>query len=225
MFLPPGSSTHGSQTHGSQTPCRERGRLRRCLHAFLCAALLLVPSAAYAVEPFEWSHWWLPPDHSEHGHRIDALFIWIFWITTIALVIVQALLVYFLFKYRRKSSEQRKAHFIHGNTRLEMAWTLAPAVILAVLALASKDVWHRYRYNEEPAAQAHQMMVIGEQFQWNIIYPGPDGKVGKYLRFPQPVRPPVSHARFQARPRQGQFRHHRKPARQGDGLQGRPRRD
>ena len=170
-------------------PCTGTRPLRRILAGLAGAAALLLTVPALAVESFEWSHWWLPKDHSEHGHRIDTLFVWIFWITTVALVLVQALLVYFLIVYRRKGAEQRKAHFIHGNTRLEMAWTLAPAVILAVLALASKDVWHRYRYNEEPAANRAQIMVVGEQFQWNVIYPGPDGKVGKYLRFPHPSDP------------------------------------
>lgn len=162
----------------------------RALRRILCAAaLFLLPCAAHAAEPFQWGHWWLPTDHSEHGHRIDTLFLWIFWITTVALVVVQAALVYFLIKYRRKQGDVRRAHFIHGNTRLEMAWTLAPAVILAVLALASKDVWHRYRYNDLPPEQRAQMMVVGEQFKWNVIYGGPDNKVGKYLRFPLPSEP------------------------------------
>jgi cytochrome c oxidase subunit 2 len=111
--------------------------------------LLTATPAAFAQvnKRFEWSDWWLPTNYSAHGGAIDTLFIVIFWITLIALIIVQAAMVYFLIHYRH-SAKRAKGHFIHGNTRLEMAWTLAPAVILAALALASKGVWHNYRYNE-----------------------------------------------------------------------------
>ncbi len=135
-------------------------------------------------QKFQWGDWWLPPNYSAHGGAIDALFITIFWITLIALIIVQAAIVIFLIRYRH-NAKRSKSHFIHGNTRVEMAWTLAPAVILAVLALASKGVWHNYRYNESEKDQRTQIMVIGEQFKWNVVFPGPDGKVGKYLMFPK----------------------------------------
>jgi heme/copper-type cytochrome/quinol oxidase subunit 2 len=153
--------------------------------AAIVALLALVPAAfGQPDHQFKWRDWWLPDNYSEHGGAMDDLFIVIFWITTIALVIVQVLMVYFLIKYRH-SANRAKAHFIHGNTRVEMVWTLAPAVILAALALASKGVWHDYRYNEKEKEPRTQLMVIGEQFKWNVIYSGPDGKVGKYLLFPK----------------------------------------
>jgi cytochrome c oxidase subunit 2 len=147
--------------------------------------LLLAPSRALAVEGF--AHWWLPEDHSVHGSSIDALFNWTFWITTIAFVLVQVTLIVFLIKYRSRP-ERKKAIFTHGNTRLEMAWTLAPAVILAGLAVANKGVWDRLRFN--PDAQrpdVTNVLVIGQQFKWNVIYPGPDGKLGRYLIYPKPT--------------------------------------
>ena len=144
--------------------------------------------SAANTRPFEWSDWWLPSLHSEHGAGMDALFVGIFWITTVALVLVQGVLVWFLIKYRKRDG-QKKAHFIHGNTRLEMAWTLAPAVILAVLALLTKQVWANYRSPVIPEGKKAQIMVIGEQFKWNVIYPGPDGEVGRYLAYPKPSDP------------------------------------
>jgi heme/copper-type cytochrome/quinol oxidase subunit 2 len=67
-----------------------------------------------------------------------------------------------------------------------MTWTLAPAVILAVLALASKKVWDNYRYSpsgDDP--RRARVLVVGEQFKWNFVYPGPDGKLGRYLMWPK----------------------------------------
>jgi cytochrome c oxidase subunit 2 len=134
-----------------------------------------------------WGRWWLPPDRSTHGHAIDMLFLWIFWITMIIFIVVEIVLVVFLFKYRARP-DRKKGHYTHGNTRLEMAWTIAPAIILALLALFSKKVWDNYRYS--PTANdpnRARVLVIGERFKWNVIYPGPDGEFGRYLVFPKPT--------------------------------------
>jgi heme/copper-type cytochrome/quinol oxidase subunit 2 len=116
------------------------------------------------------------------------MFYWIFWITMITFVAVEATLVVFLIKYRRRP-ERKKAHFTHGNTRLELAWTIAPSIILAILALASKKIWDNYRYADPSVDDASRakVLVIGQQFKWNFIYPGPDGKIGKYLLYPRPT--------------------------------------
>ncbi|MGB7156728.1 MAG: cytochrome c oxidase subunit II transmembrane domain-containing protein [Tepidisphaeraceae bacterium] len=151
----------------------------------LAAALLAAPSRALAAEGF--AHWWLPADYSVHGHAIDSLFTWTFWITTITFILVQVTLIVFLIKYRSRP-DRKKAVFIHGNTRLEMAWTLAPAVILAGLAVANKGIWDRLRFNPDAnRPDLARVLVIGQQFKWNIVYPGPDGKLGRYLIYPKPT--------------------------------------
>src|SRR4029434_174070 len=66
-------------------------------------------ASAAPVHQFNWSDWWLPKVYSEHGHSMDALFNWIFGITSVALVVVQATLVVFLIKYRHNAA-RRKAH-------------------------------------------------------------------------------------------------------------------
>jgi heme/copper-type cytochrome/quinol oxidase subunit 2 len=164
----------------------------RCaLTGATAAAAILVFVFASGVQAADvkpgYGGWWLPPDHSEHGYAIDQLFNWIFWITMVTFVVVEVVLLVFLVKYRARK-DRAKARFTHGNTRLEMAWTIAPAVILAVLALASKKVWDNYRYapfaNDPNRAQ---IMVIGQQFKWNRVYPGPDKKLGRYMLFPKPT--------------------------------------
>jgi heme/copper-type cytochrome/quinol oxidase subunit 2 len=143
----------------------------------------------------EWKYW-LPPNHSTHGDAIDNLFIWIFWITTITFFLVEGTLIVFLIKYRYRP-ERRKAVFTHGNTRLEMAWTLIPAVILLVIALGTKRVWDNYRFaafRDDPGRA--QILVVGEQFKWNFVMPGPDQKLGRYLVYPQPAD-----AKYRAMPR------------------------
>lgn len=131
--------------------------------------------------------WWLPANYSKHGVEVDMLFNWIFWITMIIFIVTEAVMVIFLIKYRQRPGK-RKAHYTHGHTQLEMAWTIAPAIILAVLALASKRVWDNFRFSpdmDDPGRA--KVLVVGEQFKWNIVYPGLDGKFGRYLLFPKPT--------------------------------------
>jgi heme/copper-type cytochrome/quinol oxidase subunit 2 len=138
--------------------------------------------------------WWLPPNYSVHGRETDALFYWFFWITFTILVIVQILLVVFLVKYRTRAG--RRSSFVHGNSRLEMLWTAIPAIILAVLALGSKRVWDDYRNSPDLQNPGRtRVMVIARQYAWTGIYPGPDGKFGRYLIYPKPTDklwPPVN---------------------------------
>jgi heme/copper-type cytochrome/quinol oxidase subunit 2 len=161
------------------------GRCRAALFALF--ALLLTASTSWAETSPGWGSWWLPPVHSVHGVAIDELFVWIFWITMITFVGVEVTFFVFLIKYRSRPN-RKKAFFTHGNTRLEMAWTIAPAIILAALALASKKVWDNYRYSPNADDPNHvTILMVGQQFKWNIIYPGPDGKLGKYLLYPKPT--------------------------------------
>ena len=134
----------------------------------------------------EWKYW-LPPNYSLHGDAIDTLFVWIFWITTVTFFLVEIALVVFLVKYRHRP-DRKKAVFSHGNTRLEMIWTLIPAVILLVIALATKRVWDEYRFSDMAVDDNRaQILVVGEQFKWNFVFPGTDEKLGRYMNFPQPT--------------------------------------
>jgi cytochrome c oxidase subunit 2 len=146
---------------------------------------------ARAAEPLtslaagSWNDWWINTNYAEHGESVDQIFLFIFWLTTAILIVVQVVLVWFMIKYRHRDGA-KKAVYSHGNTRLEMVWTLIPAVILIVVALWTKRVWDNYRYS--PIANDPnrlKVLVIGQQFNWNVIYPGPRGKIGRYLIYPK----------------------------------------
>jgi heme/copper-type cytochrome/quinol oxidase subunit 2 len=153
----------------------------------LLFVLLVAAAPVMAADLREgWGKWWLPPDRSNHGKAIDSLFNVTFWITMVTFVAVELCLVVFLIKYRWRA-DKKKAHFTHGNTKLEMAWTLAPAVILAGLAVANKGAWDALRFNPDANnPNKATILVIGQQFKWNVVYPGPDRKLGRYLIFPKP---------------------------------------
>lgn len=119
-----------------------------------------------------WMH--LPEGVSSYAGRIDGMFHLIMWITGIIFVIVEALLLLFLFRYRHK--EGRTAHYTHGNNRLEVIWTIIPALICVVLALLSRRTWTEIK--QQIPKDALQIEVTGEQFSWTIRYAGPDGQFG-----------------------------------------------
>jgi heme/copper-type cytochrome/quinol oxidase subunit 2 len=77
---------------------------------------------------------------------------------------------------------------------LEITWTLIPGVIMALIVFFSTGVWNQYRYFEpDPKRPPAEILVVGQQFAWNVVYPGPDGKLGRYLVFPRPTDPKYRH--------------------------------
>ena len=132
--------------------------------------------------------WWLPANHAVHGRATDVLFLWLFWISVVILVGVQVTLAWFLLRYRARPGDPRRPRFTHGNRAAELTWTLIPIAILATLAIASKRVWDNYRFSptlDDPGRS--RVLVIGQQFLWNVVYPGPDGKLGRYGVYPRPT--------------------------------------
>lgn len=113
---------------------------------------------------------WLPPNISTFGGDIDKFFYVIYYITTTVFFLVTGTLIYFLIKYRSK--EGRPAKYSHGNTTLEVVWTTVTFLAMLILAFASKPVWSTIKQTLPPADVVVQ--VTGKQFNWEILYPGPD---------------------------------------------------
>jgi len=121
--------------------------------------------------------WWLPPNYSSYGEEIDTLYYWIFWITMVTFVLVEGALVWFCFKYRRDPA--RKAIYTHGNHRLEVLWTVIPAVILVALGVLSSSTWAKIKNQADPNYPTEfqtTVRIVAQQFAWNVTYPGADGR-------------------------------------------------
>ena len=118
--------------------------------------------------------WWLPENISTYGQRIDNLFYVILVLTMVVFFGVQGTLIYFLFKFRHR--EGTKAHYYHGNDKLEVIWTAIPAVILVILAFMGQGVWDEVKKQIPTGPDVVSVRIQAEQFAWNIQYPGADGK-------------------------------------------------
>jgi cytochrome c oxidase subunit 2 len=119
-------------------------------------------------------NWWLPENVSTYGRDIDWLFHLIYYITGITFILVSVTLVAFLVMYRDRPG--RKARYTHGSTPLEIAWTIVPALILVVLTFLSLPAWSKIKMQMPQTDVVVQ--VNAKQFNWQVTYPGADGKFG-----------------------------------------------
>jgi cytochrome c oxidase subunit II len=143
---------------------------------------------------------------SSNANQIDSLFKITLIIALVIFVLVEGGMLYALFRFRAR--KHAVAAQIRGNTRLEVGWTVAAAVILLALAivtfvklssiqdppnsgpegdkLASTDVSRLYASDSRklpPNGKALNIKVIGRQFIWQFVYPGasePDGLGAPY---------------------------------------------
>ena len=117
---------------------------------------------------------WLPEAVTTTAPEIDRLFYLVLVITGVAFLLVQATLLVFLIRYRRRPGV--RAAYTHGNTAVEIIWTVIPALILIGLTVQSQRVWAKVRGTPPPPDL--NVEIMAEQFAWNIRYPGADGQFG-----------------------------------------------
>ncbi|MDA9607364.1 cytochrome c oxidase subunit II [Candidatus Actinomarina] len=102
-----------------------------------------------------------------YARSIDELFWITFWIAVGVFVIVQGalLLSVFVFKEKPESPEPKQ---IHGNTKLEILWTVIPVLILAAIAVPTvQTIFDLAREPED----ALKIEVIGHQWWFEYKYP------------------------------------------------------
>jgi cytochrome c oxidase subunit 2 len=178
-------------------PSKTRRRLRR-----LAAALPAVVLGALVLAPAASAGWFLPEsDGSPNADAIRTLYILIALIGLVIFIGVEGLLIYSLFKFRAKKG--RVAAQIHGNTQLEIGWTVGAAAILIFLTvftfLLLDDVKNpapsQIDAEGNPVAAGTQfaatdqprppgdflpIRVVGEQYAWSFFYPDVEGQERVY---------------------------------------------
>jgi cytochrome c oxidase subunit 2 len=112
---------------------------------------------------------------SEQGVEIDRMLYITFGITGAVFFITQILLFWFAFKYQH--SEKRKPYYLPHDNRLELIWTVIPAIALTVLVGFGLLYW--FRITGEAPRNAMQVEITGKQFGWIFRYPGKDNIFGK----------------------------------------------
>ncbi len=114
---------------------------------------------------------------SAHGGTLDNLFKVTLFFTGIVFILTQVLLFYFAYKYRAKKGS--KATYFAHDTRLELIWTIVPALVMTGLVVSGLDAWNTVMADLTDEEDYIEIEATGFQFGWNLRYPGPDGQLGE----------------------------------------------
>jgi cytochrome c oxidase subunit 2 len=115
------------------------------------------------------------PSASVHGVWIQDMF----WTTmiVIGIVFVVTHILLFWYSYKFQYNPEKKAYYYPHNNKLEILWTMIPAVVMAMLVFSGWKNWTKIM-NPAPA-DAVVMEVYGKQFNWLVRYPGADNQLGR----------------------------------------------
>jgi cytochrome c oxidase subunit 2 len=133
----------------------------------LLGAMLVLTLAISAVMlQFEWNG----EAASEEAGPIDTLLDVMIVLSAFVFSIVVVMLFYAVFRWRAKPGDESDGEPIHGNTKLEIAWTVIPTIIVLFGAAYSWIVLNDIE-EEAPAAERMQVNVYAQQFKWTFEYP------------------------------------------------------
>jgi cytochrome c oxidase subunit 2 len=105
---------------------------------------------------------------TDFGREINSLYLLVTVLAAFVFITVEGALLYAVFRFRARPGDGQPRQ-IHGNTRLEIAWTLAPALILVVIAVPT--IRTIFATQTEPPPNALRVRVIGHQWWWEFQYP------------------------------------------------------
>jgi len=168
----------------------------------LFGVMMTAAAGLFVVAPI--FGWWLPPGMSTQRPWEDQLFYIILAITGFFFILIESLLVYFMWVYAARPgvpghvfghhAEETKVFWtsyfkrmirpvsaiLYNQHRVELAWTLVPAVILLYIAVAQVDTWARVKYvsrmptyesKENQGLPSQQVEISARQFEWRMRYP------------------------------------------------------
>jgi cytochrome c oxidase subunit 2 len=122
-----------------------------------------------------WSDRGLPGAASEHGLKIDVLWDANMYLITFVFLLTNFFL--FLFAYKYRGNTNNKATFFAHSNKLEMIWTVVPAVALAFIIIFGLKYWNEIMADANDPNKV-TVELYAKQFDWTARYPGKDGKLG-----------------------------------------------
>src|ERR1043166_2953853 len=119
-----------------------------------------------------------PAQASTHAAEIDQMTVLVHWLMAILFVGWGLFFVYVLFRFRKGANP--KASYTGAKGKISKGLEVAVAVIeVILLVFYAIPAWAK-RVKAFPSEnEAVVVKVVGEQFAWNVQYPGPDGKFGR----------------------------------------------
>lgn len=109
-----------------------------------------------------------PSVGASQAGRIDTLFVVMSLISAVVFAVVMAVVIVVVLNFRAKPGDQSDGPPVHGNTRLEVIWTLIPTLIIAGTGIYG---WIVLTKNEERAPDRLIVNVMAQRFAWSYGYP------------------------------------------------------
>ena len=153
--------------------------MRRKLPSFVFAVLVALATAGVAAAA---NGGFTPVNpESPNATHINHVYYLILGFTAAIFVLVESLLVVFIWKYRsRGRARDVEGAQVHGHTRLELIWTAFPVVILAIIA--AFVFYELPNVDSAPAASDPlHITVEGHQYYWQFDYPNGARSIGKLV--------------------------------------------
>ncbi len=151
---------------------------------------LLAPAEEAAIPPPNdaiGGPWSMPVQASTFAADADNLYLFIVFLNVVSLVGVVAVMLYFAFKYKRRSAEQKTSSITHSG-KVEFLWSAIPAAILLVLFAWGEVQWMNMAV---PPEDSIDIRIKGQKWFWTAEYPNNPGvQLNNELIVPegQPVR-------------------------------------
>ncbi len=165
------------------TSVRRLGPLTRLMVVLGVISLALVAFIIWApIDP------WFREGTSQ-AREVDGLFKFMLAAGAVILVYVEGLTLAFALQYRRRKHEREDAigAQVHGNTRLETAWSVVPALLLVVLTVISLRI-----LNDEGTSRPNELILNVEGFQYGWSYSLPQYGISNASDVTLPLNRPVS---------------------------------
>jgi cytochrome c oxidase subunit II len=121
--------------------------------------------------------WWLPKAISQHALSFDIQFARTLIAALVIFGAAQCALVVVAWRYRANANRNARNQGAR-NTRAELIWTSATALVFLGLLLMGGRIWAEVQFTAAPV-DSEVIQVLAKQFAWNFRYPGPDGVFGR----------------------------------------------
>ena len=167
------ASEYVSVLKGEEKSFKQNNRI----NAFLMIAFLVLGLAGawWCNELFYNKTLLAQPAASDHGEKIDFMLIITIAVTGVVFLLTQILLFWFAYKYQ--FSERRTVYYFPHNNKLELIWTVVPAIFLTLLVGLGLFYW--FKITGDAPKDAQIVEITGKQFNWMMRYPGKDNILGR----------------------------------------------
>ncbi len=167
------ASEYVSVLKGEEKTFQQNNRINAFL--FIVFLVLGLIGAWWCNELFYKKTLLAQPAASDHGEKIDTMLWLTIIVTGLVFFLTQILLFWFAFKYQY--TEKRKAYFFAHSNKLELIWTVVPAIFLTFLVGLGLFYW--FKITGDAPKDSQLVEITGKQFNWMMRYPGKDGVFGR----------------------------------------------